>query len=103
MSPAMCECVHFTALLPEMSYKTDIHFTRDIEIKNKLTITRGGEIMGWGEGKGHQGTCIKDPWTKPTGVGSRLGGGRVGDTGKTETTVFEQLKKYIFFPCPLVL
>ena len=26
-------------------------------------------------GKGHQGTCIKDPWTKPKGIGSRVGGG----------------------------
>ena len=26
-------------------------------------------------GKGCQGMCIKDPWTKPKGVGSRAGGG----------------------------
>ena len=25
-------------------------------------------------GKGHQGTCIKDTWTKPKVVGSRVGG-----------------------------
>ena len=24
---------------------------------------------------GHEGTCIKDTWTKPKGVGSRVGGG----------------------------
>ena len=24
--------------------------------------------------KGHQGTCKKDTWTKPKGVGSRVGG-----------------------------
>ena len=27
-----------------------------------------------GNGKGRQGTCIKDPWTKPKGV--RIEGGR---------------------------
>ena len=25
--------------------------------------------------KGHQGTCIKDMWTKPKGVGSKVEGG----------------------------
>ena len=24
-------------------------------------------------GKGHQETCIKDPWTKPKGLGPRVG------------------------------
>ena len=43
------------------------NITRDIEIKNKVTVTRG-------EGTCHQGTCIKDTWTKPRGVGSRVGG-----------------------------
>ena len=43
------------------------------------------------KGKG-QGTCIKDPWTKPNG-GSF--GGRWGwvGWGKMETTVLEQLLK----------
>ena len=43
--------------------------TRDIEIQNKLTVTRGEEVVdnAGKEGKGHQGTCIKDPWTKPKG------------------------------------
>ena len=41
-----------------------------------------------------QGTCIKDPWTKLKGVGSRVGGG-VGEEGghggvTMETTVLEQ-------------
>ena len=39
-------------------------------------MTRG-EIErdnGLKKGKGHQGTCIKDPWTKPTG--SKTEGGR---------------------------
>ena len=50
--------------------------TRDMEIKNKLTATRGmGERDNGGKkGKGHQGTCIKDTWRKPMGVGSRVGG-----------------------------
>ena len=41
------------------------------------------------KGKGHQGTCIKDPWTKAKV--SRTEGG-VGQSGgrKMETTVFEK-------------
>ena len=46
------------------------------------------------EGEGFSGTCIKDTWTKPKGVGSRV---RSGDDwgegsreGKMETTVLEQ-------------
>ena len=46
------------------------------------------------KGKGHQETCIKDPWTKPKR--GRIEGGRwewvgweSGD-GKMETTVLEQ-------------
>ena len=50
----------------------------------------------WGKKwKGHQGTCIKDKWTKPKGVSIK--GGRWGcmewggnDGGKMETTVLEQ-------------
>ena len=34
---------------------------------------------GTKEGKGHQGTCIKDPWTKPKG--GRMVGGRQGVWG----------------------
>ena len=30
--------------------------------------------MGGGREKGCQGRCIKDPWTKPKGVGLRVGG-----------------------------
>ena len=49
-----------------------------MEIRNKLTVTRGE----WGEGRGmtgkeeegsSQGTCIKDPWTRTTRV--RIEGG----------------------------
>ena len=76
---------------------------RDIEIKNKLAVTRGeGEVDNRGKkSQGLQGTDIKDTWTKPKKgriEGGRLGGrawagGSVG--GKVETTVLEQqLKKY---------
>ena len=48
--------------------------TRDTEIKNKLTATRG-EVGGDDERKieGLSETCIKDTWTKPKG--SRMEGG----------------------------
>ena len=48
---------------------------------NKLTVTRrevGGDNGGKSR-KGHQGTCIKDTWTKPK-VG-RIKGGRWGSLG----------------------
>ena len=37
--------------------------TKDIEIKKKLTVTRGkrGGDNGGKKGNGCQGTCIKDP------------------------------------------
>ena len=65
--------------------------TRDVEIKNKLTVTRGvwGEDNGGQKGKGHQGTCIKDSWTKPKQGRIEGGTGTSGD-GKMETTVLEQ-------------
>ena len=72
-----------------------------MEIKTKLTVTRG-EVEGDNGGqqrKGCQRTCIKDPWTKPKGVGLRVGGGDGwggGEHGgvKMETTVLkQQLKK----------
>ena len=60
--------VHIWFLQPsEFFFKNT---TRDMEIKNKLTVTRGLEAAGDNgekEGKGHQGTCIKDIWTKPKG------------------------------------
>ena len=38
------------------------NITRDIAIKNKLTVCRGkGEGRMGGKEKGGQGTCIKDP------------------------------------------
>ena len=46
------------------------------------------------KGKGGLQTCIKDPWTKPKGVRSRVGGRDGWDggsrVGKMETTVLEQ-------------
>ena len=46
---------------------------------------------------GHQGTCIKDTWTKPKGVGLRVEGGDGWGGGaggvKMETTVLEQQLK----------
>ena len=80
--------------------KNKQNVTRDNEIKNKLSITRGvGGDGQWGKtGKGHQGTCIKDPWTKPKGVGLRVGGrdgwGREEvDGGKWRQLYFNNNKK----------
>ena len=56
-----------------------------IEIKNKWIVTKGE----WGgsrgkKGKGHQGTCIKDSWTKPKAGRMEGGAGKSGG-GKMET------------------
>ena len=59
-----------------MKLKKLQNITRDIEIKNKLTVTRrevGGDDGG---GEEFSGTCIKDTWTKPKG--SRIKGGKWG-------------------------
>ena len=41
-------------------------YNQDSEIKNKLTVTRErGRVITGKKGKGHQGACIKDTWTKP--------------------------------------
>ena len=48
--------------------------------------------MGGKKGKGHQRIHTKDPWTKPNGVGLRVGvGGGAGKSvgRKMETTVLE--------------
>ena len=42
------------------------------------------------KGKGHQGTRIMDTWTKPRGVGLRVGGGDGWGGGEMETIVLEQ-------------
>ena len=56
---------------------------RVIEIKNKLTVTRG-------EGGGFSGTCTKDTWLKLKRKGSRVGSGDGWVGGEMETTVLEQ-------------
>ena len=47
-----------------------------MEIRNKVTVTRGKGRGGNREekGNGHSGTCIKDTWTKPNGVRLMVGG-----------------------------
>ena len=73
-----------------------------MEIKNKLTVTRGGEEDNGGKkGKGHQRTYIKDHGQSQSGgwdqgweveISGMVGSGG----GKMEKTVFEQqfLKKH---------
>ena len=51
-----------------------------MEIKNKLTVTRGEVGGDNGGGEDHQGTCIKDTWTKPKG--GRIEGGAGGVMGR---------------------
>ena len=66
--------------------------TRDIEIKNRLTVTRGGGgITGGKKGKGFQGPCIKDPWTKQRGQGLGVGGG----VGQGEVVAGEWRQLYL--------
>ena len=38
-----------------------------------MTRKRGERDNGGKQGKGCQGTCIKDTWTKPKGVGLKVG------------------------------
>ena len=60
-----------------------------------ISLIRGEGDNGGKKGKGHPGTCIKDPWTKAKGIG--LAGGRWGGWGrgewwgKMETAVLEKL------------
>ena len=59
-----------------------------------MTRGEGGGDNEGKKGKGHQGTCIKDPWTKPKR--GRIEGGRwTGGSGgrKMETTACEQQYK----------
>ena len=66
---------------PNQRDKTSKHNrTRDIERKNKLTVTGGGGGSNRGKkGKGRQGTCIKDLWTRTKG--DRIEGRRWGGWG----------------------
>ena len=54
----------------------------------------GERDTGEKQGKGHQGTCMKDTWTKPKGQvqGWEMEMGGAGKRGgvKMETTVLEQ-------------
>ena len=54
------------------------NITRDTEIKNNLTVTRGE--VGGDNGEEFPGTTIKDTWTKPREIeaGERGGDGWVG-------------------------
>ena len=69
-----------------------------MEIKNKLTVTRGlGERDNGGKKeKDCQGTCIKDPWTNTTWrEGLNVGGWGVGRAGESNggnkgTSIIEQ-------------
>ena len=58
------------------------NLTRDIDIKNNLSVTRGevGEENGFKGGKGCQGTYINNTWTKPKG--GRIKGGTWGWVGQ---------------------
>ena len=52
-----------------------------------------GQLKIFIKGKGHQGTCKKDPWTKTTeGVGSRVGGGGWVGKGRVMGEKWGQLK-----------
>ena len=52
--------------------------TRDMEIKNKLTVIRAGRVGdNMGEKReGRQGTCMKDTWQSQSRC--RIEGGRCG-------------------------
>ena len=52
-----------------------------MDIKNKLTVTGAVGDNGGKKGKGCQGTCIKDPWTKTTGGRTECGRSGVGRAG----------------------
>ena len=67
--------------------KSKQNITRDIEIKNNLTVTRGEG--GWdNEGKVFSGTTIKDTWRQGREVG--LTGVRGIGGGEMQRTVTEQ-------------
>ena len=58
-----------------------------------------GGNSGWEKGEGFSGTSIKDTWTKPKGVESRVGSGEGWDGGSggrnMETIVLKQQFKKI--------
>ena len=63
------------------------HRTRDIEIKNKLTVTRGeegGGDNGRKKGKGHQGTRVSTHGQRQWGWRGGLNVGGGGGQGRGE-------------------
>ena len=73
---------HEPKVLHNTFLKSKQNITRDIEIKNNLTVT-GGEVGGDNGGEGFSGTAIKDRWEKPRrrveareGEGFGWGGGK---------------------------
>ena len=46
-----------------------------------MTKGEGEGIMGGKKEKGHQGTCIQDPWAETMGVGGGLNSRRGGGWG----------------------
>ena len=64
-------------------------------IRNKLTVARGEGKWDNGEkkGKGPQGMCIKDPWTKPKG--GRIQGGRWGWVGQGTVVAGKWRQRYL--------
>ena len=65
----------------------DLTYKSNLISKTNKKVTRG-EVGGDNEGergKGHQGRCIKDTWTKPKG--GRIEGGRWGSVSYTHLTL----------------
>ena len=62
------------------------NITRDIEVKNNLTIARGGGVQ---LEEGITGTTIKDTWTKPGGGEGGSAGVGWRDGEKRRATVIE--------------
>ena len=80
-----------STLLTKQISKQNIN--RDIEIKNKLTVTRGERDNGGKMGMGCQGTCIRDPRIKPKG--GLIEGGRWGWVGQGKLVVAKWRHLYL--------
>ena len=85
MSQAVKDKYHMISPIsgtPSTKQTSEQNLNRNLELKNKLTVIgreMGGDIGGVG-GKGRQGKCIKDSWTKPK-VG-KIHDGRRGWLGR---------------------
>ena len=74
------------------------NITRNIEIKNKVTVTRvDGRITGERRGRVVGGTGIKDPWRKSKGV--RIQGGRWGWVGQGKVVAGKWSQLYLNNNC----